>query len=77
MPLLQELATEECPFVDLPEKRRTWCALTRDGMQNCRWVKPVLVAQVNFQEWTSDEHLRHASFAGLRSDKDATQILRE
>lgn len=74
MPLLQELATDECQFVDLPEKRRTLYSLTREEMQNCRWVKPLLVAQVNFQEWTPDRHLRHPSFAGLRIDKDPSQI---
>ncbi len=33
--------------------------------------------QINFQEWTPDGHLRHASFAGLRSDKDPAQIVQE
>ena len=77
MPLLQELATDQCPFVDLPEKRRTLYSLTRDEMQNCRWLKPLLVAQISFQEWTPDGHLRHPSFAGLRNDKDHWQVLKE
>jgi bifunctional non-homologous end joining protein LigD len=38
---------------------------------------PVLVAQVEFTEWTPDGHLRHSSFAGLRDDKEARQIVRE
>ena len=42
--LLQELVTDNCPFVDLPEKRRTLYSLTRDEMQECRWLKPLLVA---------------------------------
>ena len=54
-PLLQTLATDKCPFVDLPEKRRTLYSLTRHEMQNCQWLKPMLVAQINFQEWTPDE----------------------
>jgi DNA ligase D-like protein (predicted ligase) len=76
MPLLQELTADQCPFVDLPEKRRTLYSLTQNEMQHCRWVKPVLVAQLNFQEWTPDRHLRHASFLGLRSDKEPALVLR-
>jgi ATP-dependent DNA ligase len=49
-----------------PEKRRTLYSFTREEMQNCRWLKSLLVAQVDFQEWTPDGHLRHSSFAGLR-----------
>lgn len=77
MPLLQELVTDEGPFTDLPEKRRTLYSLTRDEMQNCQWLQPLLVAQINFQEFTPDGHLRHSSFVGLRSDKDPRQIVRE
>jgi bifunctional non-homologous end joining protein LigD len=40
-------------------------------------LKPQLVAQVEFTEWTPDGHLRHASFFGLRSDKEPLQIVRE
>jgi hypothetical protein len=76
-PLLQELRTEESPFADLPEKRRTLYSLTRDEMTNCQWLKPLLVAQIEFTQWTPDGHLRHASFAGLRSDKDPRSIVRE
>jgi bifunctional non-homologous end joining protein LigD len=43
-------------------------------MKKCQWLEPLLVAQINFQEWTPDGHLRHSSFAGLREDKDAQQI---
>lgn len=42
-----------------------------------RWVKPKLVAQVQFTEWTSDGILRHPSFQGLREDKDPTEVVRE
>ena len=77
MPLLQELTTDKCPFADLPEKRRTMYSLTRDEMQKCQWLKPLLVAQIQFQEWTPDGHLRHSSFAGLRNDKEPREIVRE
>jgi len=42
-----------------------------------RWVKPVLVAQVQFTEWTSDGILRHPSFLGLRDDKPPREVVRE
>jgi bifunctional non-homologous end joining protein LigD len=73
------LETSRCPFVNLPEARRGRCdySLTREEMENCRWLKPRLVAQIEFTEWTPDGHLRHSSFAGLRDDKDAREIVRE
>jgi bifunctional non-homologous end joining protein LigD len=42
-----------------------------------RWVKPELIAEVEFSEWTADGHVRHGSFRGLREDKSAKQIVRE
>ncbi len=42
-----------------------------------RWVKPQLVAEVAFREWTPDGHVRHAVFQGLRLDKPATGVVRE
>jgi bifunctional non-homologous end joining protein LigD len=41
------------------------------------WVLPKLVAEVAFAEWTGANHIRHASFQGLRSDKEPTAITRE
>jgi len=46
-------------------------------MQNCHWSKPKLVAQIEFTEWTPDAHLMHASFLGLREDKDPSEVVRE
>jgi bifunctional non-homologous end joining protein LigD len=40
-------------------------------------VKPELVAEVAFTEWTADGRLRHPSFKGLREDKPAAQVVRE
>ena len=42
-----ELVTAKCPFVNLPEKRRTVWALTASEMKECRWLKPELVAQIS------------------------------
>jgi ATP-dependent DNA ligase len=41
------------------------------------WVRPVLVAQIGFSEWTGDGKLRHPRYLGLRDDKDASQVIRE
>jgi bifunctional non-homologous end joining protein LigD len=48
-------------------------------VKTAHWVKPRLVAQVSFTEWTSDNRLRHPSFLGLRDDKSATakDVVRE
>jgi bifunctional non-homologous end joining protein LigD len=66
-----------CPFANLPEKRRTQWALTREEIKNCVWLKPKLIAQIEFVEWTPDKHLRAARFVGLRDDKDAREIVFE
>ncbi|MGH7317592.1 MAG: DNA ligase D, partial [Candidatus Rokuibacteriota bacterium] len=41
------------------------------------WVKPTLVAEIAFTEWTRDGLLRHPAFEGLREDKPAAQVVRE
>ena len=45
--------------------------------RKAHWVKPELVAEVAFTEWTHDDHLRHPTFRGLREDKPASQVVRE
>ena len=41
------------------------------------WLKPEVVAQIEFTEWTPDGHLRHSRFVGLREDTEAKKIMRE
>ena len=53
----------------LLEKRRTTRAPTADELKECRWLKPELVAQVEFTKSTPDTHLKHASFAALREGR--------
>jgi hypothetical protein len=50
------LEIKDCPFVNLPEaKSGRWGAgLTAAKMKDCRWLKPVLVAQIEFLEWTGE-----------------------
>jgi len=51
--------------------------LTAAKMKDCRWLKPVLVGQFEFTEWTPDGHLRHSKFVALRDDKKARNVRRE
>jgi bifunctional non-homologous end joining protein LigD len=46
-------------------------------MAKCIWVKPRLLARIEFLEWTEGDHLRHAKFAGLRGDKDPRTVVKE
>ena len=76
---LRPLETPECPFTNLPEAKsgRWGQGLTAAKMKECRWVKPVLVGQFEFLEWTGEHHLRHTTFIGLRDDKPAKSVRRE
>ena len=59
-------------LLDLPEKKAgRWSqGITPAITKRCHWVEPVLVAQVNFTEWTQDNQLRQPVFLGLRSNLD-------
>jgi len=73
------LETPDCPFANLPEDKsgRWGQGLTKAKMKDCRWLKPELVGQFEFLEWTGDHHLRHTKFVGLREDKAARDVRRE
>ncbi|HJR46054.1 MAG TPA: non-homologous end-joining DNA ligase [Actinomycetota bacterium] len=73
VPLLQTLTEklarmehDRCPFEGKPPLRK-----------GVHWVKPKLVAQVGFSEWTRDGRLRHPRFIGIRDDKKARDVIRE
>ena len=76
---LRGLETPRCPFANLPTSRSShWGeGITEDEMSALKWVKPKLVVEVSFAEWTRDGSLRHASFLGVRDDKQARQVRRE
>jgi len=63
---LKPLVTQKCPFAERPVPDR---GLT--------WVKPELVCQVKFTEWTEDRRLRAPVFLGLRNDVGAPEVVRE
>ena len=68
-----------CPFSNLPSsKTGHWGeGMTAEQMAEIQWLKPKLVCQVKFTEWTRDRHLRHADYLGLRDDKAPTELVRE
>ena len=76
---LKPLLTPKCPFANLPEthKGRWGEGLTAADMDKCVWVRPDIVARIEFLEWTGGAHLRHAKFPGLRDDKDARTVIKE
>jgi bifunctional non-homologous end joining protein LigD len=63
---LAPLEQKACPFATKPT-----------GVGRPHWVKPELVAEVRFTEWTADRKMRHPSFQGLREDKPTTSVVRE
>jgi ATP-dependent DNA ligase len=76
---LKPLEIAECPFANLPEKMagRWGAGLTAAKMKECRWLKPLLVGQFEFVEWTEGNHLRHTHFVAPRDDKKAMDVRRE
>jgi bifunctional non-homologous end joining protein LigD len=45
--------------------------------EKIQWVKPKLVCEVTFAEWTDDEQMRQTTFLGLRDDKEPKEVVRE
>ncbi|HEV7390280.1 MAG TPA: DNA ligase D, partial [Burkholderiales bacterium] len=65
---LQALETKQPAFSNPPRGYEA---------KGAHWIKPDLVAEIEFTEWTNDGTLRHPSFQGLREDKKATDVVRE
>jgi bifunctional non-homologous end joining protein LigD len=76
---LRPLAVTRCPFANLPNAKTShWGeGITAQDMDKLCWVKPALVVEVAFVEWTRDANLRHASFVGIRDDKHSRDVTRE
>ncbi|HVB59537.1 MAG TPA: DNA ligase D [Candidatus Acidoferrales bacterium] len=49
----------------------------RSVVRSAHWVKPSLLCEVSFTEWTEDGHIRHSSFQGLREDKRPQEVTME
>jgi bifunctional non-homologous end joining protein LigD len=65
---LNAIRQDKSPFAD---------PLNAEARRNVRYVEPKLAAAVEFRAWTGDGLVRHASFQGLREDKEPTEIVRE
>jgi bifunctional non-homologous end joining protein LigD len=65
---LKKLETDRSPFADFGQRR---------APKDVHWVKPQLVGEVAFTEWTDEGILRHPTFQGLREDKPAKDVVRE
>jgi bifunctional non-homologous end joining protein LigD len=64
---LTKLRTDTPPVQNLP----------RNIVKAAHWVKPSLLCEVSFTEWTADGHIRHPSFQGLREDKKPQEVVKE
>ncbi|MEO7573481.1 MAG: non-homologous end-joining DNA ligase [Acidimicrobiales bacterium] len=67
--LFEDLDSDECPF-DPPPPRA-------EILRGPRWLRPELIAELEFAEWTGDGRLRHPSYLGLRDDKAASEVTRD
>ena len=73
---LKALQTDTPEIDEVKEPSRRWRPKGWKA-SDARWVKPKLVAQIQFTEWTEEGILRHPSFLGLRDDKKAGDVVRE
>ncbi|HYE61938.1 MAG TPA: non-homologous end-joining DNA ligase [Phycisphaerales bacterium] len=69
--LLKQMKQHEAPLPAFKNPPRGYEA------KGVHWLKPALVCEVQFSEWTSEGILRHPSFQGLREDKDPREVVRE
>jgi bifunctional non-homologous end joining protein LigD len=63
---MQTLRTAKCPFDPAPKTN-----------EPATWIKPELVCEISFTEWTNEDLIRHPVFLGLREDKQAGEVSRE
>jgi DNA ligase D-like protein (predicted ligase) len=72
-------ATLQCLGKQLARLETKTSFFTGDDLprRGVHWVKPKLVAQIDFAEWTPKEKLRHPRFLGLRQDKKPEEVVRE
>ena len=76
---VETLRVEKCPFANLPDARvsRWGAGVTAAQMSEMQWVRPKIVVQIRFVQWTAEGRLRHAAYMGLRDDKASRDVQRE
>jgi bifunctional non-homologous end joining protein LigD len=76
---LEKIRINNCPFYNVPAPGRSrWDQrLSAAEMKRCHWVRPKMVCQVKFTEWTRDDRLRQPVFLGIREDKNPSDVVRE
>ena len=74
-------ALKACKLPSVPSRicprKKPRVGLTAEKMEECRWLKPRLVCQIAFVEWTDAGHLRHCTFLAMRDGKKAAEVVRE
>ncbi len=76
---IRSFVSSKMPFSNLPDEHESrWGeSLTLETMKKCVWLKPKVVAQIEFLEWTDADRLRHSKFVGLRDDKQPQSVMKE
>ena len=74
---LKPLATDKCPFKEVPDYNKPSRFRPNPPKAEVTWVKPTLVAEVTYRASTNNGSMRHPSFKGLREDKSAKEVVRE
>ena len=76
---LKDKVMPTCPFVNLPETHpaRFGRELDAEAMKKAVWLRPEVVAQIEFLEWTEADRLRHSKFVSLRENKRAQDVEKE
>ena len=76
---LKDKIVSTCPFANLPETHasRFGRELDAETMKKAVWLRPEVVAQIEFLERTEADRLRHSKFVGLREDKRDQDVVKE
>src|SRR3546814_1064231 len=79
LPITQKVAAALFKRLDKMKQTKSPCAkkLTAEAARQVVFVRPELVAEVEFRAWTADGSVRHAAYRGLRDDKAPEEVVRE
>jgi len=77
MTRFHKLIINKSPFAELPDINKPTRFQHKPPRATATWLKPELVCEVTFREMTADGVMRHPSFEGMRTDKKASDVVRE